>query len=480
MLYPHIIKRLVAAILLSALILTACGGAPPAGEQTQATSVPPAAPATSAAPSVTSAAPPTTTITPAAGATAAPAVSTAAKPTGEITVWGWKAAMDTITMTNVLQDFQTEYPGIKVNIVLYQPADVYQKLPLAISAGTGAPDVSLVENSHLGQLVDLGGLADLTERVQPYLDKMNQYKWNDAMKDGKYYAMPWDSGPVVLYYRRDVFKKAGLPDDPAKVSELVATWDDYLNVCKTIKEKAGVDCFAQNKANNTARLYEMMLWQQGLGYYNDKGEVTVDSPENIAALEKLGEFWQAGLLSDQQEWTDGWYAELASKDHPIATTWMGVFLKTWIASGTAGDWGVARMPAMKAGQVRAANDGGSAFVIPEQSQNQDAAWAFVEFLLGREESQLKMFAFSDFIPSLETTYDAPIFKEADPFFGGQAAREIYADVVKNVPTAYVYGPHYSEMNGFVTTALQKYATGQAAADALKEAAEAIRQQTGSS
>ena len=485
MLRTYIARRLILAIPLSMIMLAACGGsAPPASQQAQTTAAP-AVGQPSAAPASAATSAPAATAAAAQATTAEPAANAGPKPTGEITLWGWKAAMETITKTAVLEDFQKAYPDVKVNIVLYQPADVYQKLPLAISAGTGAPDVSLVENSHLAQFVELGGLTDLTERVRPYLDKMNRYKWDDAMKDGKYYAMPWDSGPVVLYYRRDVFKKAGLPDDPAKVSELVATWDDYLNVCKTIKEKAGVDCFAQNKANNTARLYEMMLWQQGLGYYNDKGEITVDSPENIATLEKLGEFWKAGLVSDQQEWTDGWYAELASKDKPIATiveaSWMGVFLKTWIASGTAGDWGVAQMPAMKAGQVRAANDGGSAFVIPEQSQNKDAAWAFIEFLLGRDESQLKMFAFSDFIPSLETTYGAPIFKEADPFFGGQVAREIYADVVKKVPEANVYGPHYSQMNGFVATAIQKYATGQmSAADALKEAAESIRQQTGTS
>ena len=43
----------------------------------------------------------------------------------------------------------------------------------------------------------------------------------------------------------------------------------------------------------------MMLWQQGLGYYNAEGQVTVDSPENIATLETLVQFWDADLTSDQ-------------------------------------------------------------------------------------------------------------------------------------------------------------------------------------
>lgn len=416
-------------------------------------------------------------------ATPPPQATTAPKPKGKITVWMWKATMDSIVNPGVVQDFNAEYPDIQVEWVVYNPQDVYQKLPLALQAGTGGPDVAYVENSRIANYVKLGGLADLTERVKPYLDKVNRYKWADGMKDGKYYAMPLDSGPVVTYYRRDVFKKAGLKDDPDSVSAYVATWDDYLNTCKTIKDKTGLYCFSNNRANNTARLYEMMLWQQGLGYTDAKGTITVDSPENIATLEKLNEFWKANLTSDELEWNDGWYAELASQDKPTAAlveaAWMGVFLKSWIAPGTAGKWGVALMPTFKAGQVRASNDGGSGFMIPEQSKNKDAAWAFIEFLTTRERSQNKIFAAGDIFPSFEPAYGDPLFFEPDTFFGGQQTRKLYVDVVKKIPTGYVYGPNYQEINLYVQTALQKVGTGKMApADALKEAAASIRKQIG--
>jgi lactose/L-arabinose transport system substrate-binding protein len=462
--HKNILYQIAAVILLSVIILTACGPTATPATQPPATSAPgnTAVPPTSVPP------------------TAVP------KPSGKITVWGWKASMDLFTTTGLLDDFKAAYPDIQVEIVNYAPADVYQKLPLALQAGTGAPDVSMVESSHLAQIISLGGLADLTDLVQPYVSKINAYKWPDAMLDGKYYAMPWDSGPVVLYYRRDVFKAAGLPDDPDSVSAAVATWDGYLDVCKTIKTKTGSDCFSLNKANNYGRLYEMMLWQQGLGYYDANVKVTVDSADNIATLNEMKKFWDANVVSDQLEWTDAWYAELAKvtpADKPIATlveaSWMGNFLKSWIATGTAGKWGVALMPAMKAGQVRSANDGGSNFVIPEQSKNKAAAWAFVEFMLGREQSQLKLFAISDYIPSLETTYSDALFIEPDTFFAGQTTRQTYVNAVKIIPMAYVYGPYYSQMNGFVSTAIQKVATGSMTVDAaLKEAADSIRQQTG--
>ncbi len=458
-----------ALLLLALLLLVACGA--PA----------PAAPPATSAPVIQTVVVAGTPVVQVVTATPPPQAPPAAKPKGKITVWGWQSTNDTIVKTGVMDAFKKEYADIQVDYVIYKPADVYQKLPVTLSAGAGGPDVAVVESSHLSQFIELGGLMDLTDRVKPYVDQMNKYKWYDATLDGKYYAMPWDSGPVVLYYRRDVFKAAGLKDDPDSVSQMVATWDDYLNVCKTIKDKTGSLCFSNNKAQNYGRLYEMMLWQQGLGYYNAQGQITVDSPENVATLDKMGEFWKANVTSDELEWTETWYAELGRLDKPIATiveaSWMGVFLKTSVAPAVAGKWGVALMPALKAGQARAANDGGSNMVITEQSQNKDAAWAFVEFVLGRRDSQLRMFAYSDFIPSLETTYDDALFIEPDAYFGGQVARKTYADVVKLIPRAYVYGPKYNQMNGFVSTAIQKYAMGQmTAAAALKEAATQISQQ----
>jgi lactose/L-arabinose transport system substrate-binding protein len=400
---------------------------------------------------------------------------------GTITIWGWTAAIrDVLETAGLIEDFQALHPNVEIEIIYYGPADVYTNLPLALTAGTGACDVCLVESSNLANFVHMGGLLDLTEQIEPYIDVMNEYRWTDAELDGRFYAMPWDSGPVVMYYRRDVFEQAGLPTEPEEVDALVDTWDDYFETCQTIVAETGLPCFAHNRANNYGRLYEMVLWSRGLGYYDaETGEVTVDSPENIETLEMFGRFWDEELVSDSLEWTDPWYAEFSSLEEPNATiviaSWMEVFMKDWLAPGTEGLWGAVRMPAWDAENARAANDGGSTFVIPAQSQNPEAAWAFIEFALGDRENQLTMFEISGFIPALETTYDDPIFDEPDEFFAGQATRQLYADVLQDIPSATIYGPHYSMMNGAVSVAIQRYATGDATAEeALRDAAEEIR------
>jgi ABC-type glycerol-3-phosphate transport system substrate-binding protein len=419
------------------------------------------------------------------GAAVEPAASS--KPSGKLLIWVQQANQDVFEQT-ILPDFQKEYPDIEIEWVNYPPAEVANQMTLAIQGGSGGPDLAVTENASLGRLVDLGGLMDVTDLVQPYLDELNEPALSVATKEGKIYAVPWDIGPVMTFYRRDIFKAAGLSDQPEDVSEMVSTWDKYLQTCQTIKETTGLMCFALNKANNVGDVFFNMLWEQDLDLWSDDGKVLVDGPEYVATLEKLGEFWKNDVVSDELEWTDNWYAVLkAGIDDPtvkpVATipiaAWMGNFLKTWIAPDQAGNYGVALMPAYGEGGVRAANQGGSAAFIPEASSNPEAAWAFIEFMLLRPENHVKIFEYSDYFPAYEATYSDPLFQQPDEYFGGEATRSLYAEVAKNIPVANHYGPYTPAIRTALATAMQKYAMGEMSAEeALQEAASSIRTETG--
>lgn len=392
---------------------------------------------------------------------------------GEITVWGWK---DPLTALKTVDDsFGKAFPNVTIKYVQKAPADTYQGLKLAVSAGSGAPDVVLLEDSYLAQFVSLGALADITAQTKPYLKKMNAYKWNAATLKGRVYSMPWDSGPVAMYYRRDVFQKAGVDAGSIK------TWDDYLKAAAVIKAKTGVKMLPLSKARNDARFFETLLWQQGIGYTDRNGAVIVDKdPRAKLALDLMTKLFKDDLTSDFESWSDPWYKTMAEGE--IATlpmaSWMGGFLKGWIAPKTVGQWGVLPLPTFSGSRARTSNDGGSHLAITDSSKNKDAAWAYIEYHLGRTESQLTMYKATDIFPSLESTYKDAIFNEPDAFFGGQKARQVFAEAVKTVPNATVYTADYPEINGLMTLELQKMATGkQSASDTLKNAANSIRERT---
>jgi len=403
-------------------------------------------------------------------------VVVAEKPSGKIVVWGWDAVKSTLELN--LEAFYAEYPDIEVEFQVAGNTDIYQKLLLGLSAGgEGLPDVITVETANLAQFVEFGGLMDLTDRVEPYMEVINDFKWADATSsDGKIYAMPWDSGPVALYYRADIFEAAGLPSEPAEVQELLKTWDDYYEAAKIIKEETGSYMFSQSQETPSGRNFEKLLWQQGQFYFDADGNPQLDSPESIAAMELLMKFINEDLADNTAEWTQPYYDNVANGT--IATmfsaSWMGGFLESWIAPDTAGLWRVVPLPTWPGSTNVSSNDGGSNLVIPDTSENKEAAWAFVEFMLGREDSQLEIYKAFDIFPSLETTYSDEFFDEPLAFYGNQAARRVFADTVADIPKL-EYTQYYTIANEALLEAYAKIIyNGVDIETALQEANEKVK------
>jgi lactose/L-arabinose transport system substrate-binding protein len=400
--------------------------------------------------------------------------------TGTLNVWIGGLAQNYYEALD--PDFAKAYPNIKVKYTVVDyggSADnpgLYQNFQLAVTAGAGLPDVVSLEDSHLGQYVKLDALADLTDKVTPYLPFLPGQKVQDASKDGKIYAMAIDSGPVALYYRRDVFEKAGV--DPASL----ATWDDWMAAGKIIKEKTGFPMWQQSKARNNARTFESLLWQQGLGYVDASGAVILDKEPKIEqTLDFVGQTWKDGLAADNEEWTDPWYAAFNKGEvatHPGAV-WMSTFFKSFIAPDAGGKWGVVPLPRWTADGSDTANDGGSSFAIPAASTQKDAAWAWIQFYTGRPESVMTWYKASDIFPSLTAAYADPYFAAPDPYFDNQEVRQFFAGLIPSVPAATVYSSDYAVMNTALSSAIQKFAMGDLSAkDALAAAAQEIRDKTG--
>ena len=278
-----------------------------------------------------------------------------------------------------------------------------------------------------------------------------------------------------MYYRRDVFQKAGVDINSIK------TWDDYVNAAKVIKAKTGVKMLPLAKARNDARFFETLLWQQGIGYTDRNGAVILDKdPRASVALNLISKLFKDDLTADFENWTDPWYKTMS--DGEIATlpmaSWMGGFLKGWIAPKTAGQWGVVPLPTFSGSRARASNDGGSHLALLDSSKDKEAGWAYIEYHLGRPESQLAMYKSADLFPSLESTYSDPIFNEPDAFYGGQKTRQVFADAVKTVSNATVYTADYPEINALMSLELQKLALGtQSVKDTLSNAAKSVRDRT---
>jgi lactose/L-arabinose transport system substrate-binding protein len=136
------------------------------------------------------------------------------------------------------------------------------------------------------------------------------------------------------------------------------------------------------------------------------------------------------------------------------------------------------LPVWEAGGTQASNDGGSVLAIFDQSTQKQAARAYVEFHLGREQSQITIYEKTDIFPSLKPSFQDPFFQEPDPYFGDEKVRSLFADIAAKIPEAGIYSTDYQEMSTLTTPEIQKFALGQQSAqEALANAANLIRERT---
>ena len=400
-----------------------------------------------------------------------------AAPSGEITVWSWNIAAEALDM--LVPDFNKKYPDVKVTVVNMGHGDVRDKALAGCAAGgTDLPDVVTIENSeaevYWARFPDC--FANLKEfGIEKYKDAFAPFKWAELSAGDAIYSLPWDSGPAVVFYRRDIYEKAGV--DPASIK----TWDDYIEAGKKIlastdgKVKMGTINLSDDDA-----WFRPLANQQGCSYFDPNGEtVTVNQPGCVNALEILKKLNEAGLLA-----LGDWGAQIQYvKTGAVSGSLYGGWYEGTIRSNAPeleGKWGVYEMPAATEGGVRAANWGGSSLAITSASKNKEAAWAYIEYALATNEGQISMLKNRGLVPSLLASLDDPYVKEPQPYWGGQA---IWSDILAtmNKIPPYRGTQFYQETRATIMIkTVTDYLNGKfaSAKDALDDAANQISVATG--
>ncbi|WP_043929686.1 ABC transporter substrate-binding protein [Bacillus sp. EB01] len=354
-------------------------------------------------------------------------------PSGTITIWGWDVAA--ATMKEAVDKFQEKHPDVKVKVEDFNSSDLYDKLTVGLAArGSGLPDVVLMEDERIpGYLYQFPeGFLKLNELgYDKYKDSFNPAKVAAVQdKDGNFIAAPWDIGPAGVFYRVDYFEKANI--DPNSIE----TWDDYIEAGKKIKEATGAKLLPIDIPNYDG-VFQMMMQQQGLSYFDKEGNITLQSEEAIRSMEVIKKLHDEDLILNNKGW-DG--IVTATVNGSVATIPYGVWYAGSImdqAADLKGKWDVFYLPGFKEGGTRYANVGGSSLLVPSTSKNQSAAYAFVEFFTTDKDSQLLGFEKYGLFPSLKETYSAPQFTGNSEYFNNSPIFKKFADIVDQVPEIHV-------------------------------------------
>ncbi|MDB1123539.1 ABC transporter substrate-binding protein [Vibrio algarum] len=324
----------------------------------------------------------------------------------------------------ILPDFEKQ-SGIKVDYLMNNHGDHHTKLTTNLATGSGAGDVIVVDVEKIGPFVASGGLVNLSEQygADKYEESFAPYAWAQGKGgDGAVYGIPVDLGPGVMYYRTDILDKEGV-----KQETVIKDWDSYIEYGKKLKQD---DIYLIASAADVAQAIIFTTVPEGEGLYFDAdGKPVVTSERFVHAFEVAKQIRENGLDARITAWSNEWYEGFRNGTFAtqLSGAWLLGHLQNWIAPETSGKWGVSNLPDGIYGSW-----GGSFLSIPKQSEKQDDAWKLIEYMTTNRDVQLKHFETIAAFPANTTTYDDKLFDEKVEFLGGQQARQLFAEVAKNI------------------------------------------------
>jgi cellobiose transport system substrate-binding protein len=345
---------------------------------------------------------------------------------GTFGVFGYKQA-------GLYDEYMKANPDISIKENVTTRTDVYWPKTLTrLQAGSGTDDIQAIEVGNVTEAVQTQ--ADKFVDLGKEVDKSQWLDWKNAQattKDGKLIGLGTDIGPMAICYRKDLFEKAGLETDRAKLAEQwKGDWGKYVDLGKDYMKKAPKGTKFVDSASS---VYNAALGGATERYYDKDGNVVWDKSQGVkdawdVAMDVATSNMSAKLKQFDPTWDQGYakgtFATVA------CPAWMIGYIQQKSGDAGSGKWDVAAAPT-------AANWGGSFIGVPTASKHQKEAVALAKWLTAPEQ-QAKVFAKQASFPSTPSAYSTlKPAAETTAYFSDAPITEIFSASAETIPTQYL-------------------------------------------
>ncbi len=276
-------------------------------------------------------------------------------------------------------------------------SDYYTKVALQLADANTCPDLVIEDTFQLPNDVSAGYLTNLDEYVADY-DAWNDGTYYEAIKagsiasDGSVYGIPYSTDARGIWYNKEIFKQAGLPEEWQPES-----WQDILDACAAVKENVpDVIPFWCNSGVATGeatsmQTYEMLLYGTGEQLIDEDGKWIVKSQAILDTLQFISDIYTNGYGPSLSLVLNGQATNTARREYipqqKVAMVMDGAWIyANWDDTG-ASPWpeykeimGFAAMPRQNGGGTITMS-GGWTLSIPANSDMQDEAFDFIKQLM---------------------------------------------------------------------------------------------------
>ena len=209
-----------------------------------------------------------------------------------------------VTYEAMMPAFKEAHPNIEVKFrATYESYEDGTNTVLREAVSGNLPDVTMQGLNRQAPLVDKG----IAQSLEPFIAKEADFEkegYHEAMLSlstfkNEVYGLPFSVSLPVGYYNMDILRKGG-------IKELPQTWDQVIAACQTMKAN-GIDNPIFWGWNITGNWFmQALLWSQNSAIV-DNGNVTLDSPEALVAIEQMQDIFTECEMQNLE-----WKAALAS------------------------------------------------------------------------------------------------------------------------------------------------------------------------
>lgn len=314
----------------------------------------------------------------------------------------WAMGREGEVVGELLDGFRREHPTIPLRIEQLPWTAAHEKL-LTAFAGDATPDVAQLGNTWVPELGALGALLPLDGWVaaMPALDPADWFGgiWRTNVVAGELLGLPWYVDTRLLFYRRDLFARAGVLQPPR-------TWADWTAALDAL-QKSGIPHPLLLPLNEFEPLLALALQQ--------------DDPL-LRDGDRFGNFRSAGFQRAAGFFLDRYRSGHAAQvtNVQVANIWQE-FGRGTFAANISGPWNIGeldrRLGAHRRGDWAttplpgptgpgASTAGGSSLVVFRRSRRQADALALLAYL-ARPEVQLRFHALTGNLPPRRRTWALP-------------------------------------------------------------------------
>ncbi len=325
----------------------------------------------------------------------------------------WAMGAEAEYVTKLVPEFERLNPGIKVKVQQVPWTAAQEKLVTAF-ASDNTPDACQLGNTWVPQFAALDAIVPLNEYVK-ISDQINQEKyfpgiWETNVIDNQLFGIPWYIDTRVMFYRKDVFERAGYKNPPKN-------WAELLDLSKKIKAM-------HPKEEKYAIYLPTNEWAPFIMFGMEAGSSLLKNENSLGDFNssKFKEAFNYSIEFHKQNLAPIGISQVTNVYQAFADEYFSIYIsgpwnipefKKWMIGNLSDKWMTAPMPGYANDYPGVSLAGGSSLVIFKDSKYKKEVWRFFEYL-SKKSTQIEFYKLLNNLPAIKEAWEDPIFKD-DPY-----------------------------------------------------------------